>query len=150
VRWVLSTNDWFVNGYDLDLKRFHKLDLRHVILKQINMIELFQMGGVLFMSILSLELLIALVFAVRYFAGKDEKYLSYMKSAGLLAAVTGVLGQTIGLYSAFEYIEQVGSVSPQMLAGGIKVSSITTMYGLVIYLVALGLSMTARFIVKPN
>jgi biopolymer transport protein ExbB/TolQ len=63
--------------------------------------------------------------------------ISYIKSVGLFALIFGILGQMIGLYSAFAAIEQMGGVSPAMLAGGLKVSSITTIYGLVIYVIAL-------------
>lgn len=103
------------------------------------MIELFQMGGMLFMSILTIELIGVGFFVIRYLS-KSEKSnddLNLAKSTGLLAAVTGVLGQLIGLFQAFEAIQQIGAVSPAMLAGGIKVSMITTLYGVIIYLISL-------------
>lgn len=58
---------------------------------------------------------------------------------GLLALTTGTLGQVIGLYQMFEGIEMMNGVSPAMIAGGLKVSTITTLYGLLIYLISLGL-----------
>lgn len=73
----------------------------------------------------------------------NAKNLSLIKSVGLLALVVGILGQMIGLFSAFQAIEQMGSVSPAMLAGGLKVSSITTIYGLIIYAVSLLLWMAS-------
>ena len=60
--------------------------------------------------------------------------LSYVKSIGLFAMITGILGQLIGLYSAFSAIEQAGDVSPVLVFEGLKVSMITTLYGIVIYL----------------
>lgn len=60
--------------------------------------------------------------------------LSYVKSIGLFAMITGILGQLIGLYSAFGAIEQAGDVSPSLIFEGLKVSMITTLYGIVIYL----------------
>ena len=118
------------------------------------MFELFYMGGPLFMSILTLIFLAMLVTAVINFVsfrnGQLEpnnnsfRKIGYIKQIGLFALIVGVLGQLIGLFSAFEYIEQAGSVSPEMLAGGIKVSMITTLYGLIIctisYLIWLGMS----------
>lgn len=59
--------------------------------------------------------------------------LEYVRFFGLLALVTGVLGQLIGLYGAFAAIEQAGEVSQALLAGGLKVSSITTIYGFIIF-----------------
>ena len=107
------------------------------------------MGGILFMSILTIELGAVILFAVKSFLSKS-KDVSNVKSAGLLAAVTGILGQLIGLFSAFEYIQQVGTIAPGMLAGGIQVSMITTMYGIVIYLIALLISLILKAIAKSE
>lgn len=96
------------------------------------------------MSILTLMFLASLLFAIRASVAvfsKGEKgeqvnsKLNYVKSFGLLALVTGILGQLIGMYSAFSAIEQMGEVSQAMLAGGLKVSSITTIYGLLIFVI---------------
>lgn len=108
------------------------------------MIELYQMGGVLFMSILTIELTIVILLAVRG-VFRNENSAKSVKSVGLLAAITGVLGQLIGLFSAFETIQEMGSVSPSILAGGLKVSMITTLYGLVIYIISLILSLGLAF-----
>ncbi len=106
------------------------------------MVELFWMGGIEFMSVLTLMFLTALLFAIRagiavFSKGQKgaevQSKLDYVKSFGLLALVTGILGQLIGLYGAFSAIEAVGEVSQAMLAGGLKVSSITTMYGALIF-----------------
>ena len=105
------------------------------VLPKLETMNLFQMGGVLFMSILTI-ILIGVLATTAYFWIKknaNERHLDLIKSVGLLAFVVGILGQMIGLFSAFEAIEQMGSVSPSMLAGGLKVSSITTIYGLLIY-----------------
>ena len=106
--------------------------------------ELFYMGGTLFMGILTLLLLIVFCIAVASAVGMnnakigsyDQKrhQLGYIKAIGLLALVFGMLGQLIGLYSAFQDIEVMGSVSTAMLAGGLRVSSICTLYGMAIFL----------------
>ena len=101
------------------------------------------MGGILFMSILTIEFAGVIFFTFKSWMAKDGKT-SMIKSAGLLAAITGILGQLIGLFSAFEAIQQVGSVSPAILAGGLKVSMITTMYGIFIYIIALLLSLVVK------
>lgn len=102
------------------------------------MLEIFYMGGPLFMSILSLLLVAVLICA--------WKYPEWLKEAGLLALAIGILGQIIGLYSAFQYMEASGGVSQEVMAGGLKVSSITTAYGLIIYVISLIL----RIVVKPR
>lgn len=109
------------------------------------MIELFYMGGTLFMSLVSLSFLAMLIMAVRtglfIYQGKPSEAVfieaGYVKSLGLFTLVLGALGQLIGLYSAFAAIEQMGSVAPALLAGGLKVSSITTIYGMVCYALSL-------------
>lgn len=100
-------------------------------------------GGVLFMGMLSIVLLVILALAVKsiIFDTKNEEHgfrnqIGYIKSLGLFAVVLGMLGQFIGLFTAFEYIAATGSVSPAILAGGFKVSSITSIYGIIIFLIA--------------
>lgn len=102
------------------------------------MIELFQMGGPLFMGILTLLFLGVLFSAFKYaFSNnKAESNRDLIKSIGLFALITGIFGQLIGLFSAFQAIEMMGTVSPAILAGGLKVSMITTLYGILIYIVS--------------
>jgi biopolymer transport protein ExbB/TolQ len=110
------------------------------------MTNLFYEGGPLFMGILTLILLVILIMgvtngvAVSKNSSEDNdglmRRLSRIKSVGLFALVFGILGQLIGLYSAFVQIQAMGNVSPAILAGGIKVSMITTIYGVIIFLIA--------------
>ena len=74
-------------------------------------------------------------------ADDANRRLSYIKQVGLLALMVGLLGQLIGLYEAFRAIEIVQDVSPAILIGGLKVSMITTLYGLFIYIVGLLLAL---------
>lgn len=107
------------------------------------MIELFQMGGMLFMSILTIELGVVVFFVVKGIIN-NESNTGKIKSAGLLAAITGILGQLIGLFDAFQAIQHVGTVSPGVLAAGLKVSMITTMYGIFIYFIAVLASLVLK------
>ena len=100
------------------------------------MVELFVEGGILFMAILTI-LLIGVI--VSYF-----KYQEKVKLLGNISLAVGVLGSFIGLFSAFIFIQEVGDVSPAVLAGGLKVAFISTMYGLVIYIFSLGLELIKR------
>lgn len=107
----------------------------------------FIMGGSLFMSILTILLVIivavSVYFAVTISSGKArekenfKQQLRYVKSLGLFTMITGILGQLIGLFSAFTAIEAAGDVSPSMLAGGLKISLITTLTGITIYLISI-------------
>lgn len=106
------------------------------------MIDLFYTGGSLFMGGLTILLLIVLVIAIfnaiKLLTQKSltDFSLDAVKSVGLFAMVFGILGQLYGLFSAFDAIEQLGEVSQAMLAGGLKVSSISTIYGLIIFLIS--------------
>lgn len=92
------------------------------------------------MGMLSIVFLVILVLAVLAFISKDESkqasWLSYIKSLGLLAFVLGMLGQFIGLFDAFKAIESGIDISPQLLVGGLRVSSITSIYGMIIFVVS--------------
>lgn len=61
-----------------------------------------------------------------------HRTLGYVKSIGFFGLIVGILGQMIGLYGAFQAIEEAGEVSQALLAGGIKISSITTIYGMIV------------------
>ena len=107
------------------------------------MFGLFIEGGWEFMSLITILAFVMLFFAAKGAAavyGDTHSYpparLYYIRFFGMLALVTGVLGQLIGLYEAMKQISQMEGISQQMLAGGIKVSSITTLYGFIVFLIA--------------
>ena len=101
------------------------------------MLDYFYMGGPLFMGMLTLIFIALVVAAV---LKKD------VKEIGLLALALGILGQLIGLMGAFEGIEAMGGVSQSIIVGGLKVSSITSIYGLLIYIVSLIVQVAKRFL----
>ncbi len=109
--------------------------------------DLFLMGSPLFMGILTLLFLSMLAWTTYhligfYSSGQDNskaflRKLSYGKSIGLFAMITGILGQLIGLNLALSAIEKAGDISPGLVVSGIKVSMISTIYGICIYLLSL-------------
>ncbi|MGQ8336335.1 MotA/TolQ/ExbB proton channel family protein [Sunxiuqinia sp. A32] len=105
--------------------------------------ELFVMGGSLFMTIITIWGICMLVFSVQkiihYFVqGKFQKSgLGLILLFGSLAIVSGFLGQAIGLVMAFNAIEAAGDISPAIVAGGLKVSMITPLYGTIIFILSL-------------
>lgn len=105
------------------------------------MAKLFYEGGPLFMGILTLIFFALVVQTVITFIQADRKVrfdtnCSLIRGIGLFGLIFGILGQLIGLYEAFDAIQQVGDISPALVAGGIKISMITTLYGFAIFLVA--------------
>lgn len=96
-------------------------------------------GGVLSMSLLSLEL-IALLFAA-------WKAPAWVKELGILALVTGVITQFIGIVMAFgPIIETGGDVAPVVFFGGLRTMFITLSYALLIF----ALSLVIRMMQKPR
>ena len=90
------------------------------------------------LPILALMVLI-IVLIVKGIINKNNanvKTISLISSIGLFALVWGVLGQVIGLIGGFDAIEAAGNVSPGMMAAGLKVSFLTTLFGLIVFLVA--------------
>ena len=52
-----------------------------------------------------------------------------------MAPSLGFLGTVIGMVQAFDNIQQVGDISPAVVAGGMKVALITTIFGLIVALI---------------
>ena len=48
-----------------------------------------------------------------------------------IAPMFGFLGTVVGMVEAFDAIEQAGDISPSLVAGGIKVALLTTVFGLI-------------------
>lgn len=102
------------------------------------MMNLFYEGGPLFMGLLTL-LLGGIVYAA-------FKHKGSIKLLGLLALSLGILGQLIGIFQMYEGIVAMGGeISQAMLAGGLRVSSITTIYGLLIYITSLIMRLVFSF-----
>jgi biopolymer transport protein ExbB/TolQ len=109
-------------------------------------IEMHIMGGIQFMSVLLLILIAVIILAVIGFIkaySKQNPNLSRLDNIvlairflGGFAPVWGILGQGVGMYEACDAIQEMGDVSPAMLAGGFQVSMIAPMYGLIIFLVS--------------
>ncbi len=109
--------------------------------------ELFVAGGSGFMGVLTLLFLGLVVWNVYHFvhylksSNKSGSWLydrfKIGKDIGLFALVAGVMGQMVGLFQAFDIIQGVETIKPSILAGGLKVSMIPTLYGVIIFLVSL-------------
>ena len=106
------------------------------------MIDLFYAGGQFAMSLLTLVAVISIILLIvstLRFTKSDESYkntLTWVRELGIFALVLGIFFQLTGLYQAFQAIELAGDVSPSLLAGGLKVSSISTIYGMLIFIIS--------------
>ena len=68
-------------------------------------------------------------------AGYLEKGCSWITLFIAMAPSLGFLGTVIGMVMAFDKIQQAGDISPTVVAGGMKVALITTIFGLVVALI---------------
>ena len=64
--------------------------------------------------------------------GMLEKGLTWVSLMISIAPMLGFMGTVIGMIGAFDSIQAAGDVSPQLVAGGIKVALITTVSGLIV------------------
>lgn len=68
-------------------------------------------------------------------AGLLEKGFSWITLFIAMAPSLGFLGTVIGMVQAFDDIQSAGDISPTVVAGGMKVALITTIFGLIVALV---------------
>ena len=114
------------------------------------MLKFFIEGGPIFMSVLTI-LLVGILFA----AWKAPRW---VKEIGNFALVFGFLSQLLGLLQMFEALQEIAAaskeqitglfdfISPGVFFGGLKVSMIPVIYGIIIYLT----SLVVRIIQKPR
>ena len=100
--------------------------------------QLFVEGGLVWMIGISL-FLIALFIA----AWKAPRW---VKEIGIGALVFAIFGTLLGLAQVFEAIQMFGDISPAVICAGLKVTLISTFYGLIVYFV----SLIIRVIQKPR
>ena len=100
--------------------------------------QLFVEGGLGWMIIISL-FLIALFVA----AWKAPRW---VKEIGIGALVFAIFGTLLGLAQVFDAIQTFPDVSLAVICGGLKVTLITTFYGLIVFFISLIL----RVIQKPR
>ena len=67
--------------------------------------------------------------------GLLEKGLSWISLFIALAPMLGFMGTVIGMIGAFDAIEAAGDISPSLVAGGIKVALLTTVFGLIVAMI---------------
>ncbi|MFI3302425.1 MAG: MotA/TolQ/ExbB proton channel family protein [Rikenellaceae bacterium] len=64
--------------------------------------------------------------------GLMESGLSWVGLFIALAPMLGFMGTVVGMIGAFDAIQAAGDISPTLVAGGIKVSLLTTLMGLIV------------------
>ncbi len=67
--------------------------------------------------------------------GLLERNISWISLFIALAPMLGFMGTVIGMIQAFDAIEAAGDISPSLVAGGIKVALLTTVFGLIVAII---------------
>lgn len=67
--------------------------------------------------------------------GQLERGVSWISLFIALAPMLGFMGTVIGMIGAFDAIEAAGDISPSLVAGGIKVALLTTVFGLIVAII---------------
>jgi len=67
--------------------------------------------------------------------GQLEKNVSWISLFIALAPMLGFMGTVIGMIEAFDQIQSAGSMEPSLVAGGIKVALLTTVFGLIVAII---------------
>ena len=68
-------------------------------------------------------------------AANLEKGCSWITLFIAMAPSLGFLGTVIGMVMAFEQIQEAGDISPTIVAAGMKVALITTIFGIIVALI---------------
>lgn len=67
--------------------------------------------------------------------GQLESGLTWIALFIAIAPMFGFMGTVIGMIEAFDAIQIAGDISPSLVAGGIKVALITTVFGLIVAII---------------
>lgn len=67
--------------------------------------------------------------------GRLESNLTWLSLFISLSPMLGFLGTVVGMVVAFDAIEAAGDISPAIVAGGIKVALLTTVFGLIVAMI---------------
>jgi len=112
--------------------------------KIMSLSDLYIAGGVQYMHAVSLPFignLILIIITISQIAQKknvNQKLIEIGKQLGGLALAFGVFGTVMGLFQAFDALENSKDIIPfQVIMGGLKVAIITVLYGLIAYCLSL-------------
>ena len=111
-------------------------------------------GGVLFMSLILICLLMSIFFTVKSILKiktdkeASKKTLKHINDSGTLGLALGVTGAFIGLISAFDVLEASGGAEPAIIAGGLKVALLSPLFGLLTFSVSKLAILVLRIIQK--
>jgi len=92
-------------------------------------------------------LIIVVLSLLDVFLSKSKRDLpGVIKQIGTIALSWGLIGSIIGIISALDAIEGSGGAAPALVAGGLKITLLATLLGLVVFFVSrvVGLLLSLR------
>jgi len=103
----------------------------------LNIFNVLLEGGPVFMIPLFILILLTIVLFFMAINGKRDlqKTSQLIGHISLFSLIWGFLGSTIGLITAFDAIDGMGNVAQPMMAGGLKIALLSTMMGLITFLI---------------
>ena len=67
--------------------------------------------------------------------GQLEKNVSWISLFIAIAPMLGFMGTVLGMIDAFDKIQAAGDMNPSLVAGGIKIALLTTVFGLIVAII---------------
>ncbi len=107
-----------------------------------HILHLLHDGGLFFMLpiLVSFFVIIFLIIKngliIRKKKKSSAKQIKLINSIGLMILVWGVLGQLLGLVEALDRVEMLDDVSTEILAVGLKLSSLPTIFGSFVFVIS--------------
>lgn len=101
----------------------------------------FREGGPFFMSLILICLIAAIVFLIIGFINlkkhpeKANKMTTLASEVSILGLVIGLLASIIGMIEAFDAIESLDDMTQGVMASGLKVSFLTTLFGSITFII---------------
>jgi len=102
------------------------------------LIEKLNDGGPIFTYTIMILILVIIVLFVKAILEKDysRKSRSIVASIGWFALAWAYMGRTFGLIMAFDNIVAAGEITPEAMAGGLKMALVGPLCGLTAFLLA--------------
>ena len=102
------------------------------------LIEKLNDGGPIFTYTIMVLILVIIILFVKAILEKDytRKSRSIVASIGWFALAWGYLGRTFGLIMAFDNIAAAGDITPEAMAGGLKMALVGPLCALIAFLLA--------------
>jgi hypothetical protein len=109
-----------------------------------NIIDIYKQGGIQFMHLITILLLMNLAIAVYIVYSRiklkeiSPNWLEALKHVSGFAVALGTFGTLFGLLFAFDALEKSEQVIPfPIIMGGLKVSLINILYGLIVFFISM-------------